>query len=41
MFYQEICNNYGSDYYVHKENKKFFVDRGVPKKLGVYKIEIF
>jgi hypothetical protein len=41
MLYQKNCNNFGSNYYVHKENKKFFVDRGMLKSLGAYKAEIF
>ncbi len=41
MLYQKNYNNYGSNYYVHKENKKSFVDRGMLKSLGAYKAEIF
>jgi hypothetical protein len=37
MFYQEFCNNYGSNYEVHKENKKHSMDKGMLESLGAYK----
>ncbi len=34
MFYQKFCNDHGSDYKVHKEDKKFLVNRKMLESLG-------
>jgi len=41
VFYQEFCNNHGSNYEVHKENKKKSMDKGMLESLGAYKAKTY
>jgi hypothetical protein len=41
MFHQEFCNNHGSNYEVHKENKKHSMDKGMLESLRAYKAKIY
>jgi hypothetical protein len=41
VFYQEFCNDHGSNYEVPKENKKKSMEKGMLESLGAYKAKIY